>query len=83
MEDLSCSAVKEDTNICKQSNATCGACLTNHSTSPPQTDLDAKEIDLLAWVLKSPKGINKSHDQPLTSYIAKGEKEKKTQKMII
>ena len=48
----------------------------------PQTDLDAKENELLAWVLKSPKGMNKSINQPSTSYLAKSEKEKKTKKMI-
>ena len=78
MEEFSCSAVEEEfTNHCKQSNATHGAYLTNHSIKPPQTDLEAKEKELLAWVMESPKGINQPLDQPSTSYRVKGEKEKK------
>ena len=46
MEEYSCSAVEEEfTNHCKQSNATCGACLTNHSISPPQTDWMLKRMN--------------------------------------
>ena len=83
MDEFSCSAVRvgEDfSNYCKLSNGTYGACLKNHSISPLQTDLDVQKNELLAWVLKNPKGINKSIDQPSTSYMAKGEKEKKIQK---
>ena len=70
MDEFSCSAVEveeEFTNHCKQSNATCGACLTNHSIDPPQTELEVKEREFITWVLESPKGINQSLDQPSTS----------------
>ena len=81
MDEYSCSAVEEEfTNHCKQSNATCGACLPNHSINPHQTDLETKERELISWVWESPKGINQSLDQPSTSYRAKGEKEKNPQK---
>ena len=61
MDEYSCSALEEEfTNHCKQSNAMCGACLTNYSIKPPQTDLETKEKKLIAWVLESPEGINQS-----------------------
>ena len=78
MDEYSCSAVEEElTNHCKQSNATCGTFLENHSIKPPHTDSETKEKELIAWVLESPKGINQSLNKPSTSYRAKGEEEKK------
>ena len=84
MDEYSCSAVEEEfKNLCKQTSASCGACLqnTNHSI-PPQTDLENKEKEFIALVLESPKGINQSLNQPSTSYRAKGKK-KKNKMMII